>query len=752
MPLLENRNRSGTRISYILLTKRDDNVLPIVPTELRSEALELIRTSPRDIIQFFDPEKYYQLYFKLRHVESMELLVVYDSDADRFIESLSKSNLFLVFIVDQYSKDTVKKLLHTPDFLYLTSGHESILQAIKHDFPESASVIFDNPSQYFEYLRRDKNRLLMRGSARMDSITRKKMVEKFENMKRSGKALVNLPDFKPALSSYFIYNQIYGDYWHLRPKQHRVNPAERHPKLVELAKVIDKTYMLLHKLKVITRLNAAGTSYCPIILIFPFHNPNFKKIILEVTGGRSFSGDSTKINGKDYAKFFGVEQNIHFLHLIYETKGESHESHAAKFVKYKLFEALELSYLDIVGYLHATFKFSPLIRFPIRGTSLNSRLAPFSPRNFSRRKNFKKLAREIYSFGKRLNELTMSNEMVNYLKARNGQIVALSDLPIEWLQIDGVPLAFQFDICRIPTSPPARVMAHYAVNSYFRYQVPRNILKKTLIVFGSPANPEFNMTYAMTEHAIKSQYKFPVKIARTRSKRELADVIQRCEPDFLILDTHGNFEERDGSSYIMINGEKLTGDDIVNLKIRAPLVFLSACFTNPTYGYLNSLAYGFFETGSLSVVTSLLPLSLLASTVLYLRLLRNLSEAATTPLHENWLSLVSHTVRTSLATQAYENLSAKVGEMGGSLAEAFDIADLHENMTNWHFKSMVFSTRKEAFESWQDIFLSSLKESRFKHPVTALLKSNRILPEYLFYSHLGRPDLITFKAHEKLKR
>ena len=60
----------------------------------------------------------------------------------------------------------------------------------------------------------------------------------------------------------------------------------------------------------------------------------------------------------------------------------------------------------------------------------------------------------------------------------------------------------------------------------------------------------------------------------------------------LIFDCHGDFEEKDLSSYLVVDDKNdilLTGEDIINNNISAPIVFISACSTMPNYGYVNAI-------------------------------------------------------------------------------------------------------------------------------------------------------------------
>ncbi|MEK9157591.1 MAG: CHAT domain-containing protein, partial [Patescibacteria group bacterium] len=124
--------------------------------------------------------------------------------------------------------------------------------------------------------------------------------------------------------------------------------------------------------------------------------------------------------------------------------------------------------------------------------------------------------------------------------------------------------------------------------------------------------------------------------------------VNEFQPTVLIFDAHGEFDQETLSSYLRVNNnDRITGAMIIEEKIFAPIVFLSACHTNPNYGYINKLADAFFQAGCISVTATYFPISVRSGFNVYLRVLNSLDYACRHPIHKNWLSFVSHIIRTS---------------------------------------------------------------------------------------------------------
>ena len=191
------------------------------------------------------------------------------------------------------------------------------------------------------------------------------------------------------------------------------------------------------------------------------------------------------------------------------------------------------------------------------------------------------------------------------------------------------------------------------------------------------------------------------------------------------------------SSYLVINGEKLTGDDIVKFKITAPLVFLSACHTNPNYGYLNKLADAFFEIGCLAITATYFPISIRHGSNLYFRILRNLRNAVKYSVHRNWLAFTCHVIRTSYYKEVIDNTIEKV--LKSTLSEG-DKKAISEDLTKLNVKIGVHLMKPQMRVLTIDQFINEMEKICPRD-----LIDQRAVPEFTFYTNMGRGDLIEFE-------
>lgn len=391
-------------------------------------------------------------------------------------------------------------------------------------------------------------------------------------------------------------------------------------------------------------------------------------------------------------------------------------------------------FLDIVGQLHASYKFSPYLRLPFQGVEINRELSFVAP-SFSERlckaKDKESLEKIMKQVGAKIVEGSLSQDAQKMLKECTKQIVAITDLPIEWLPLDGIPLGFTHDICRIAEFPLEGNLMHYVVNEVQKYRVPKDILKHTLVVYG--ARDEAFVYYQNKCDNLAKSHGFVTKYCS--NKQQFFDVVDEMKPQLLVIDTHGNYDNVLHQSYLLMGDDKIYPQDIIDHHVAVPIVFLSACNTAPTYNMSNTLANGFVQSGSLAVTSSYLPLDVSESSTVYLRLLKQLSVASQQCIHKNWLAFVSHILRTSYIHQAFYDYYKKTKK---------SIEDVAINGLNTQYltRSMIFDCRRKVYEE-----LHAGLDVEGIH-----VETSHKIPHYLMYTTLGRADLIDFESyHEDLK-
>ena len=213
---------------------------------------------------------------------------------------------------------------------------------------------------------------------------------------------------------------------------------------------------------------------------------------------------------------------------------------------------------------------------------------------------------------------------------------------------------------------------------------------------------------------------------------EFENAVKKHHPDFLIIDTHGGTDLKLHQSYIYMGNEKVYPKDIAAKGIFARLVFISACNTAPCYNDVNTVANALLEVGASAVTSSYLPLDVVESSTLYIRVLNQLNIAAQQDIHRNWLAFISHMLRTSFVmTPLVENARKEDGETMDPMLTG------KVNALSMYFENRAKLYRK--LKAGEDV--EGLKYD-----------FSQAVPHYLMYTTIGRADLIMFEASMKKRQ
>ncbi|AYF45214.1 hypothetical protein BALOs_2216 [Halobacteriovorax sp. BALOs_7] len=403
--------------------------------------------------------------------------------------------------------------------------------------------------------------------------------------------------------------------------------------------------------------------------------------------------------------------------------------------------AERISALDNIVFLHASFHSNPVLRLPLGGKKFDQFLKYFSPEDYKKTNDFKKLKKHLTRVGRTFHE-SLNEKIKQYIASRGGQIVAVSDLPIEWMNINDVPLFMYSDVCRLLETSHGSLMSQYVKSVAWTFSIKEDVLSRTLVVCLSPDDVNIYSSFsAVKKLAGEKDEMAGIVFEEARSKEELSQLVKRHKPDILILDTHGVNNPEKLESVLSIGKETLTGEDVVNYGISAPVVILSCCFSAPTYGYINPIAHAFFEGGALTVLSTLLPIDIRKGTSLYFRILRNLSTCSKTRIHPNLLNFFSHVIRTSV----FEDYTMP-------LLDEFDLSEQEIEVylkvkLKWYLQMSNVFTRKDAFKNIGSYIVDSFPK-RYKRRVSNYLRSSPVIFDSYYYTILGRADLVPFEVFD----
>ncbi len=525
-----------------------------------------------------------------------------------------------------------------------------------------------------------------------------------------------------AETNYFIANQSLANFWFNRPKPptaDRVYFFRNKGMGIQLDQIqkIDGMHLGNHDDSHVSPIAPVNPS---LIIVAPYHFPRTEMLYGEYTL------DET---GKMLVRATHSEQK-HNYDFIITPEMFSSLSQVAVSTLLEI-EEKHLKNLDHLAYLHALLNNSPVLRLPAVGRSIDVQLSAFIGElsEYVDDKGKNKAVDKIHVLGELMSKLLIHENVKSILEERDGQLVCMTDLPIEWLKLGSYPLSLTHDVCRIPEFNLSSVINIYIKNQRMVFRIKPDIVKKTLIVHCAGKNDDdMQEVFDLIDDC---QGSLGFNSVRCVTVEEVSIAVKKFNPDLLIFDCHGDFEEKGLSSFLTLdfdNGVELTGKDIIEHEIFAPLVFISACRTQPNYGYVKLLSDAFFQAGAFSVTATYLPILDYSAASLLIRMLSELKKESGDSAFMNWLAFIAHTLRTSLVIQTIQKV-----QLDNNLVIDTDNAAVSKMLADLK----LFSNREKV--------ILELKKHLLTISSTADILFENFEQDWLFYTTMGRADLVYFE-------
>lgn len=324
---------------------------------------------------------------------------------------------------------------------------------------------------------------------------------------------------------------------------------------------------------------------------------------------------------------------------------------------------------------------------------------------------------------------------INLLGDRAEGIKLVSDLPLEWLHSEGIPLMLRHECSRIPLTPisaafgvatnldpvlvaPSQLADVLVIRSFAEEDPIREVLKKGIDGF--------------CHLAVKRPVN--VRFVDVQTEDQLVDAINTHMGAIIIFDCHGKF---DSDVYVasLIIGENAVYLWTLREKITrmAPIVVLSACDTAPLDGSHASAGASMLLLGAKTVLASFLPVNAIHAAVMIGRLIYRIGEFVPIALAHRttvtWREIVAGMLKMSHLT---ETLMA-VHRQGHIDVEQYRTLHLQGNR----------SINEKRTDWFEDIVKGVASATDLSKPKALhLLETCAGLTDAMLYTQLGHPELI----------
>lgn len=242
-------------------------------------------------------------------------------------------------------------------------------------------------------------------------------------------------------------------------------------------------------------------------------------------------------------------------------------------------------------------------------------------------------------------------------------IKLVTDLPLEWLRIQGVPIMLRHECSRIPVVPSS--LGYAIATDQDPVLIPPSELTDVLIIRSFDQNDQIRL---VLEQALKSSsyegatWKVNYRFVDVETPDEIVKALNDHAGAIVVFDCHGSFAADEYFSSLIVGGKQVRLWELrKSIKHMPPIVLLSACDTLPVDGSHASVASGMLQLGARAVLATLLPIDSRKAAIFLCRLFYRIGEFVPIALRirrrVSWREVVSGMTKMTHMTECLRYLS-----------------------------------------------------------------------------------------------
>lgn len=319
-----------------------------------------------------------------------------------------------------------------------------------------------------------------------------------------------------------------------------------------------------------------------------------------------------------------------------------------------------------------------------------------------------------------------------------GNAKIITDIPLEWLPIGGLPLAVRNSASRIPTTP-GNLLFGECMSRKNRW-IDANELREILVVRSfSEQDPLRNvLKSAVIRYSEKRNLNCRVKFVDVDSLDELVQALNSFSGAMMIFDGHGSSSGDSDIAGLVIGNEVVDCWKLRGIAQVPPIVLLSACDTHPVDGSHASSANGFIAAGATTVLATFLPIHAGTAALHICRLLLRISDYLPLYLEQRgairWIDFIGGFQRMTYISELLDVMLAKRRLDERSTRDQIQLqANLLINSGDpqWHERTIDELTSRGGIDVAE---------------LTAFISEWYQLSESMIYAQIGNPESLLVHA------
>ncbi|MHA4045652.1 CHAT domain-containing protein [Bacillus cereus] len=336
----------------------------------------------------------------------------------------------------------------------------------------------------------------------------------------------------------------------------------------------------------------------------------------------------------------------------------------------------------------------------------------------------------------------VTKDIVKIISSNGKHIKFISDLPIEWLQTNNMPLYIEKSVSRIPILPGNSLIAHSYFTSAEIHSENLKILIMNTLEPSDNLYPLGNNLYKLVLSHLGQDEKKVVYYEPT-TKEEFLAMLEETKPTVFIYYGHGSFGNKDSEGKLIIRKDIITSTELEKTNWKPLITIFGACETQVLFSNYLNVGNLFLGSGSASVLATYFPVEGTHALTFIEGLIRNLiytlNDNSPDSLIRTWADVILLTRRSHYlldpiyAMEEYaekkkielnipDNIGIKIFELGAQRNDSLE--GIYKNRDK--YLEEIFTDNKQNLEVFEKV-----------------VQNKYIFPRSAIFTSLGSPEKIT---------
>ncbi|OBY77993.1 hypothetical protein BBG47_18800 [Paenibacillus sp. KS1] len=348
-------------------------------------------------------------------------------------------------------------------------------------------------------------------------------------------------------------------------------------------------------------------------------------------------------------------------------------------------------------------------------------------------------------------------ETTKLIAKHASRVKVISDLPVEWMELEGLPLCVACNYSRVPITPGNGLISHSNTMNREFTLTQENIKVLMINALSKEDDRDKGLFRLGRELCAEINHYFKligkeIVYVETNDKKNFFETIEKEEPIIFIYYGHGSYDVNDMIGKLVIGNETVTAIELEQLSWKPIIALLGACETQVMHGTHLNVANLFMGSGCLSVLGTYFPVNGLHALSFIANILRHLVNCfanAAPEYLERWDDVILQTYRTQYLMDSMHAMDRYLERRGKKLShypvKPFQLF-WERGKDKGYFNLVDFYRNRD--EIFQEVF-DTVPE--LGDAYRSILSNNLILPQSLYYSSLGSPDKIIIQRGQTVQ-